>query len=184
MCHQPRVREPVLTVGGDDVEITSRRWGPHHSTQAAILAGTGGYEVPGSVPYVKQFVHKTLIDDSCVTCHMATAFGDKIGGHTMKMAHDSDTVNVSGCVFCHADIETFDLNGTQTEIAGLLDELKALLIANNLIDNSGLAVPGIRSSDETGSLFNYLLILEDGSLGVHNPRYSRAILQNSIEALR
>jgi hypothetical protein len=184
MCHQPRIMEPMPTVGGGDVEITSSHWGPHHGTQAAILGGTGGYEVTGSVPYIKQFVHKTLIDDGCVTCHMATAFGDKAGGHTMKMTYDSDTPNTAGCVFCHADIETFDLNGVQTEIASLLDELKTLLIANNVIDDSDHAVPGTVPSDEAGSLMNYLLILEDGSLGVHNTRYSRTLLQNSIEALK
>lgn len=189
MCHQPKVPDNMPTVGGGDIEITDKFWGPHYGTQASILGGTGGYEIPGTVAYANS-AHTTVVTDGCPTCHMATAHDDRSGGHTLKMSSESggsDRPNIAGCVECHADIDTFDLYGVQTEIAGLLDELKILLIANNLIDDTNHAVPGSPgriSADQAGILLNYLMVLNEGSHGVHNTRYSRALLQNSIEALK
>jgi len=184
-CHQPRKPSPLPSVGGEDITITSSYWGPHHSTQASIFAGAGGYEISGSVQY-ESSVHGALIDDGCITCHMADAYGSQAGGHTMNMAYDyhgSSVPNTAGCnsASCHPGLSSFDYNGAQTEIKSLLDELKNLLVENNIVDDTDHPVVGKVSVDKAGALMNYLMIINDGSYGVHNPGYTKALLQNSIE---
>jgi len=51
-------------------------------------------------------------------------------------------------------------------------------------EEGGSAVTGTYSSDVAGARFNYQMCLEDRSNGVHNPKYVKALLQNSIEALQ
>jgi len=182
-CHQPLMPDPLPSVGGNDITITSPYWGPHHGTQASIFSGIGGYEISGSVQYTSS-VHGTAINDGCITCHMATAYGNQAGGHTMNMAYDyhgNSVPNTAGCKSCHADLVTFDYNGIQTEVQLLLDELKNLLLENNVIDDTGHPVIGKVSADKASALMNYLMIINDGSYGVHNPGYTKALLQNSIE---
>ena len=186
-CHRNRPYGYALAVGGGDFEVTSSRFGPHHGPQGNILAGFGGYEVSGSLPYTNG-QHTTMITDGCTTCHMAEAYGTQAGGHTMKMGyeyHGSLTPNTAGCESCHSDIEDFDLDDTQTEVKALLSELAALLIeAKIMTEEGGSAVTGTYSSDVAGARMNYQMCLEDRSNGVHNPKYVKALLTNSIESLK
>ncbi len=180
-CHQPRWAYKVPEVGGGDVEITSTRFGPHHGPQSTMLFGLAGYgEFKGSN------VHAS-VPDGCTTCHMASAYGKQAGGHTMKMAyeyHGHEVPNVAGCKSCHSDIKSFDRNGVQTDVEALLDELKALLVAEGLITESGSGIVGTFSSEQVGALWNYKMVSEDRSLGVHNPQYAKALLQTAIDALK
>ena len=184
-CHQPMAPTAVPVVGGADVAVTSAYWGLHHGPQGTIMGGTGGYEISGSASY-ENSAHTTMVTDGCPTCHMATPYGVQAGGHTMKMGyeyHGHLTPNTAGCESCHSGIESFDVNGTQTEVEELLAELKVLLLAEELVDETDHTVPGTYSADNTGCLMNYLMCLEDRSDGVHNPKYVKALLTNSIEAL-
>ncbi len=180
-CHQPRWSYEIPTVGGGDVEITSTRFGPHHGPQSTMLMGIGGYgEFKGTS------VH-AAVPDACTTCHMADAYGKQAGGHTMTMAyeyHGNEIANVAGCESCHSDIEGFDHNGLQTEVQGLVDELKALLVAEGLITESGSGITGTFTSAQVGALWNYKTITEDRSLGIHNPQFTKALLQTGIDALK
>lgn len=185
-CHQPRVPDPLPVVGGGDVEITSSHWGPHHGPQAAMLAGTGGYEISGSVAY-ENSPHTTHVTDACIVCHMADPFGNQAGGHTLNMTyeyHGYDTPLTTGCKQCHGELDDFDYKGAQTEIDGLLAQLKPLLIDIGIMDDSEDAVEGTFTADQAGALLNYFFVLEDKSHGVHNTKYARALLTNSIEALQ
>ena len=180
-CHQPRWSYEIPQVGGGDVEITSTRFGPHHGPQSTMLTGIAGYgEFKGSN------VHAS-IPDGCTTCHMADAFGKQAGGHTMSMEyeyHGHEVANVAGCKSCHSGIEDFDRNGLQTEVQAMLDELKALLVAEGLIDESDSGITGTFSSEQAGALWNYKTVLEDRSDGVHNPQFAKALLQTGIDALK
>ena len=180
-CHQPRWSYEIPQVGGGDVEITSTRFGPHHGPQSTILTGLGGYgEFTGSS------VHAGVLD-GCTTCHMADAYGKQAGGHTMKMGyeyHDELSPNLAGCESCHSDIEDFDRNGLQTEVEALIDELKALLVAEGLITETGSGITGTFTSEQAGALWNYKTVTEDRSLGVHNPSYTKFLLQTAIDALK
>lgn len=190
-CHQPRNVSPFPTVGGGEVTITSSRYGPHHGPQGSMLMGVAGYEVPGSLTYANS-LHTTAISDGCITCHMATPFGRQSGGHTMRLSYDyhgSEVANVSGCTDCHTDAKDFDINGFQTEIVALGAQLEALLKADNILQLDGDGNPtGLNNSpltlsaNKAGALYNWkMIIIEDRSKGAHNPKYTKALLQNSIE---
>ena len=77
---------------------------------------------------------------------------------------------------------------TQTEVAGLLEELRDLLLAAEVIewveeDEAYEPIVGVHDMAEAQAFFNWIGIEEDRSHGVHNPTYIKALLENSIEAL-
>ncbi len=185
-CHQPRVPDPMPELGGGEVQINSPYWGPHHGTQGTILAGTGGIEFAGSVEY-KNTPHKSALKNGCVGCHMQDeAYGDQAGGHTMKVHfhyHGREADHTDVCTRCHTDLESFDYNGVQTEIETLVTDLQEKLMNAGILDEEDHAVPGTYSAEQAGALFNYLLVVEDRSDGIHNYKYTKALLQNTIETL-
>lgn len=179
-CHQPRVPSPNVTLGGGSVTITSTTWGVHYGTQTAVMAGTGGYEIPGTMSYNVPAKHGNAIQDGCVSCHMASAIGNKAGGHTFKMRNGT-APNMAACTGCHAGATTFDIMGVQTEMAGLIADIKALLGTKGILNvTTDRAIPGTYSEELAGCLLNYKLIYGDHSLGIHNYGYAKALLVNSI----
>jgi hypothetical protein len=191
-CHQPRVPSPFPVAGGDDLTITSNRWGPHHGTQSTLLYGTGGYEISGSESYQTAGTHSHA-GVGCVSCHMSEPFGAFAGGHSFSMSyeyHGSETAHLVSCVGCHNgidDLESFDWNGGSSEVIDLLEQLEAILISQEILnENTGLwnassGSPLVVSPDVAGAMHNFRLVEEDGSHGVHNTKYAKALLQNSIE---
>ncbi len=165
-CHQSR-RDIADAVDGF-IEVTSIHWGPHHGPQSAMLLGIGGAgEVEGSPSS-----HYTLVEDTCVGCHM--------GENRAHTFHPE----VATCTACHADAEDFDINGTQTEIQAGLDELEAGLIALGWLDEEGHPTVAEVPEEQAAALWNWLYLAhEDRSLGVHNPAYTRALLQAGLDAL-
>jgi hypothetical protein len=167
------------------VEVTSTHWGPHHSPQANMLAGIGGHEYAG-VSYPNSF-HTTITAsaDGCVSCHMAEGDIER-GGHAWNVNNaDGDDPLVSGCnvAACHdGAVEDFDFRSTQAEIIALAEELATKLEATGAL-HDGHAALGTYSADVVGALHNYLLVEEDRSVGFHNTRYAKALLQSSIDAL-
>ena len=181
-CHQPRTSYEIPVAGGGDVEITSTRFGPHHGDQSSMLVGVGGYG--------DEFTGSSLHDDvenGCITCHMSSAYGKQSGGHTMNVTyeyHGAVEENLAGCIACHEDIETFDRDGLQTEVEEMLEEVHVLLVAQGLIDGeSGSGITGTFTSEQAGALWNYKTVEEDRSMGVHNPKYAKYLLETALEAL-
>lgn len=162
-CHQPRRSGPV--VGGGDVEVDSTHWGPHHGVQATSFIGIGGYGVEPS----RSRPHYEAVSNGCPQCHMVN---DR---HEMEP-------DITSCEICHSDIESFDYNGVQTEVEEMLEELGGLLEAKGLLED-GHPVLGTYPEEQAGALWNYIAVVEDGSLGVHDPDFIRAILQVGIDAL-
>ena len=185
-CHQSRPYV-IPDMATDSTEISSSRWGTHHGPQSTLIFGLGGYEIPGSEEY-SDSPHKDLITDGCITCHMATAFGNTGGGHTFNMnyeSHGRERPNIVACTQCHAGAEDFNINGTQDEIASLLNELEELLIAEGVYNtDTELWNTGNYPTDVAGAALNYIFIKEDRSSGVHNYNYAKALLTNSIESLK
>ncbi|KPK84958.1 MAG: hypothetical protein AMS27_08600 [Bacteroides sp. SM23_62_1] len=190
-CHQPRIPDPLPTVGGGNVTINSNRWGPHHGLQSSTLWGTGGYEIAGSESYGTPG-STTHAGAGCTQCHMAEAYGNQAGGHTFNMTYDyhgRESENVAACTGCHSSLKSFDYNGVQSEVEELLDSLKNVLADKGWLDpdeelpNASSDNPLVLSADDAGTLLNFLIILEDGSHGVHNPGYTVALLTNSLEHL-
>jgi len=165
-CHQAR-RGIDPTVDGM-IEVTSTHWGPHHGPQSSMLLGlAGGGGVSGSAG-----AHYSQVEGTCVTCHL----GDS-GNHSFEP-------DVAACQACHSGAEDFDIGGLQTEVQAMLDELGAALTAKGLLDAEGTMVVGVYPEAEAAALWNWIYVgLEDKSLGVHNPSYTKALLQAGLDAL-
>ncbi|MHC4534880.1 MAG: cytochrome c3 family protein [Planctomycetota bacterium] len=164
-CHQPR-RTIAAPDPNDNIRVTSTHWGPHHGPQSAMLLGKGGAgDVKGAPSY-----HYRLIGDSCVSCHIGE-----------NMNHTFEAVS-SSCDQCHSPEDNLD--NAPAEIEALIVELGELLEAKGLY-HDGHPVVGTYPTAEAEALWNYILIaVEDGSLGVHNMPYTKALLEASIAALK
>ncbi len=181
-CHQPREATTPPQVGDGAVEIASTRYGPHHGPQSSMLLGTGGYG-----DYKGSKVHYDYTTDGCVECHMATPYGAQAGGHTFGVGyeyHEALRPNLAACDSCHSDIEDFDRNGAQTEVQALFDEAEALLVAKGLMKEGGSVVAQTVSSAEAGAIYNWKMVQEDRSIGIHNPAYAKFLLQTAIDILK
>lgn len=195
-CHHARENAEPYVLGW-----TSGRFSPHHGTQGDMVAGKNAIEYGLDMPSSR---HMTAVSNSCVGCHMqliaTTSYSNqntRVGGHTFKLTFDngtsdpSDDVRVTEvCSVCHVEQGTFDfggedydrdgtVEGVQTEIRGLLDQL------GNLLPPAGTNVTATAdySLSQKKAAYNYLFVAEDKSLGVHNPKYAAAILRASIDDL-
>ncbi len=65
----------------------------------------------------------------------------------------------------------------------MFHEVEELLEAKGLL-HDGHPVVGKYPEAEEGALWNWLVVEEDGSLGVHNSAYTKALLQSALEALK
>jgi len=171
-CHQSRHAPPDDSDGTALTEVYNR-FGPHHGPQGNFIFGGEGYEFGATLSTAG--AHQS--GSSCVGCHMAETAADTTGGHTF-------TPSLDACLTCHPDATDFDVNGGVTEIAGLMEDLEAALDAAGMLEDDGDLVTGaFYSADSVGAAWNYILIMEDASSGIHNPAYAKALLNNSINAL-
>lgn len=179
-CHQPR-NSYAVPAGIDDYAITSSRFGPHHGPQSTLLEGILGANIAGSEAYPGSGAdgdnsHRTGLGDvasNCVSCHMGTTTDENDGLHSMW-----PTTNA--CTACHT-------NGAPTEVSGYavdFETLKGLLIAAGSLTESGSTVSGTYPIAVAQATWNWKTLEEDKSNGVHNPKYAKALLKNSIEALQ
>ncbi|HKK12324.1 MAG TPA: hypothetical protein VJ945_05805 [Flavobacteriaceae bacterium] len=176
-CHQPRTPAPTPNAYGN-FAVTSSHWGPHHGPQGTFLYGIGGAILPGAMPAIGDATHAK--GASCITCHMGEPSEAENGGHTWNPTDNA-------CITCHGD--------RPEEVEGFAD-LKATLLAE--LQTKGLDSTGTKYIiDATGHLqtgtypvkvaqaaFNYLMLEEDKSEGIHNPEYAKDLAQNSIDALQ
>jgi hypothetical protein len=167
-CHQPRRTFPAATDGM--IKGINSHWGPHHGPQSARLMGPAGAGVTGSPS-----LHYTLVEDTCVNCHLG------------EEQDHSFEANLSSCQVCHSDATNFDINGVQTEIQAMVDELGEKLVAAGLIDVNGEeGHPIVTEAPEAQAiaLWNWIYVAhEDKSMGAHNPKFAKAMLQAGLDAL-
>ncbi|MBI3873318.1 MAG: hypothetical protein HY304_09610 [candidate division Zixibacteria bacterium] len=187
VCHQ--VREPNPPIESSE-PITSSRWGPHHGPQSNILSGKGAYVLPGAT-YDAAAAHNIGITEGCVNCHMA-ALPDNVvaGGHSFAITYEAtsgsstvDRVNSKGCA-CHGwtsdVVATTAVEAHQATFEHDLGELGDMLVARGWLNGAknavttGAAAP--TTKEARGIVFNYLMLLEDKSGGVHNPKYTASII--------
>jgi hypothetical protein len=194
VCHQSR--RDVNTYVAQDTVMLSEHWGPHHGPQSDVVIATNGYEYSWFT-YDRSFGHRGGTTDGCLDCHFRSTENNILGGHSFNMAFTvleeggpEESENTNGCntEVCHdGSVEEFDHRGVQTNIENLVDSLQTILFTAGLIDNEGhpidslfvasLAEPG----DSVGAVWNYLIVEEDRSHGIHNPRYTRGLLESAIE---
>ncbi len=198
-CHH--ARQDAVEYTNNYLNNLSTHYGPHHGPQADILSGKNAVTF-GQTIYSSP--HLAATTDACVRCHMYPGTTDPdgnvilVGSHTWKMSQDS-VDNVAACADCHGNFGpnfsdklcyingTADLDGNgvaeglQIEIEGLLEQLKARLPqdanGNVVVNDSSVTLTQAQAA------YDYLMVEEDRSLGVHNPRFVFGILKASIEAL-
>ncbi|MDA3894206.1 MAG: hypothetical protein PF517_21310 [Salinivirgaceae bacterium] len=180
-CHQSRRAEPNIDVPGTEFEITSSHYGPHHGAQANVVYGAGFAEIAGDAAYPTAG-ESSHMAASCVGCHMGE-YADNEGGHTWNPS-------LAACVSCHAT-ESFDYGGVQTETEELLAELRDLLVGHDVLGTDTVdevvsyhVVVGTYPMAQAQAFFNWVGLEEDRSEGAHNPKYVKALLENSIDAIK
>ena len=186
-CHQPRNSYPVPS-GTDDITITSSRYGPHHGPQSTLFEGIMAANIVGSTGYPGAGAngdngHRK--GTSCVGCHMGESTNPDEGGHTWMP-------NEEACTACHTSGAPSEVTGFATDFQTLHD----LLEAKGFIDSSGYVLgadgvnrasssnPGDYAVKDAQAIWNYKTLEEDKSNGVHNPKYAKALLKNTIEYLQ
>jgi len=141
-----------------------------HNAAWEVFTGTLDFEYPGK-SYQNSPHTVILAEEGCIACHLVqTPYVDELNpaktGHTFEP-------EVETCVPCHTGATSFDIYGAQTEIQGLIDSLQAEINAAGSADQL------------TASYDNALYILQamqkEGSIGIHNTDYSRALLQDAID---
>ena len=157
------MKQSIQNSGSDYIIL--KNFTPFFSAQMIRLIAFG--DVTGNPS-----AHATQIEDTCVSCHL----GDT-ATHSFEPA-------VEACQACHSGAEDFDINGLQTEVQADLDALEAELIARGLLDEEGHPAVETVPEGEATALWNWIYIEhEDGSLGVHNPAYTRALIEESFAGL-
>ena len=129
-----------------------------------MFAGTGGSGVK-NMPSK----HSEVMPKKCVTCHMYREKGDKVlkeGGHTFRP-------DGRVCLECHEKPESL-VEEWRAKILPLLANLSELL-NKAPVKNSKV----YRSAKQ-----NYNIVIADGAMGTHNPRYAHALLRYSISSLK
>jgi hypothetical protein len=184
-CHQPRTSYAIPDVTNPDgiYTVTSTRFGPHYGSQGTTLNGLAYYKVGDG--YMNS-AHAGIVD-ACVICHMADAVGYASGGHTFKVLDEEEGLNTSGCLECHtakeaeAAVETL-----QAEVLVLMEELGSKLVTAGIYNpagTSGTAVKGDYTNRVAGAYWNFISVHNDFSDGVHNPKFVKTVLTNSINSL-
>ncbi|MEI8140662.1 MAG: ammonia-forming cytochrome c nitrite reductase subunit c552 [bacterium] len=195
-CHKARQDAetyvlPALTPSG------ASRFGPHHGPQTDMLFGTNAIQYGMTMPSSR---HVNVLEDSCIECHMQETptngvAMNKVGAHTFSLSYTTNSTTVDlteTCVKCHGEIEDFNIGGvdydhdgviegTQTEIDGLVNTLALLLPP---VGSATVTPSSAYTLSQRKALYNYLFVTEDRSHGVHNPKYAASILQASIDDLK
>jgi hypothetical protein len=181
-CHQ--IRNPAPTVDAGNVAIASSRYGTHYGVESQMLLGEGGLGVTGSPS-----THYSTVENTCVNCHM----GDE--------ANHTYLPDVGRCTACHADAEDFDINGVQTEVTEMLEELHGIFVDEKLLNpetdlwgiydaaagtfsNPSADVPLVVPEAVANAMWNYKFVTYDQSMGVHNSAYATAMLEAALEAMK
>ena len=197
-CHQNRPTDLVLDPAAlvdDSVTVTSSRFGPHHGPQGNLLAGinAGGVEFTGTASYTNS-AHSN-ITNACTDCHMADiAYGSypAAGGHTMNITytyHGGTEYNVNGCTSCHGSTEAeidalvAATEAIEAEITAKLTSINTKLVARGVMTSETSVAAKKMKTIEAAAIWNYKMVLEDRSFGTHNPKYTRALLNNTEEAI-
>ncbi|MFZ5980913.1 MAG: hypothetical protein ACOYVF_09820 [Candidatus Zixiibacteriota bacterium] len=184
-CHHARIDVRDIV---DSLTLSSY-WGPHHGPQGDLLAGTNGFEFD-DYDY-ETSPHAFAVEDGCIGCHMGnvqTHDGYEVGGHSFNMMFVNEVGDTSNLVkicadsACHPSAKSYNVEGAQTEIAGLLEDLETLLYEYGVIDSTGLPLEAeVPDKNVTGAVYNFLIVAEDRSMGVHNFKYMKGLLESSIE---
>ncbi|HAN79204.1 MAG TPA: hypothetical protein DCQ31_16265 [Bacteroidales bacterium] len=171
------------------------RFYPHYVPQAQIFLGKMAYEgFTNPATAFASTTHKGAAN--CTSCHMGAGIANQTLNHAMKPKAEY-------CSGCHAGASDLNINGRQTEIDGLEAELATELKRIGILNEAGAIIPARFGTDPNwtvtpgglfdkttltkinhdlaGSVTNYFMVHYDRSKGVHNYKYIKAMLKNSID---
>lgn len=188
--------------------------GVHASEQGDLWMGITGIDIEGSttrLPAAKTAKHYT--GSSCVQCHMdkpKTGTVDN-GSHTMKISYQTCATCHGSSTAAEALLTTFHTK-FDAEVAKLVAAFAAkptyfkvsgssvsIIAYDSANANAPFPTTPKSGTDESGTWYqsrtdfplkyvqaywNFKLITGDEGRGVHNPVYTMALIQNSIEALK
>jgi hypothetical protein len=196
-CHQARVNASTYI----DTTAGTTYFGPHEGPQADMLMGVNGYTYGKRIP---TSAHQFAVTNACIDCHMQTVASTdaaflNAGDHTFKTTYapagkPAEDL-VAACQTCHGpdvaqfDFPLFDYNGdgkiegVQTEVQHLLDQLSTLLPPDNSVKSS-LTITSSWTKPQLEAAYNWLFVTHDGSRGVHNTAYAVGLLKASIANLQ
>ncbi len=201
-CHNSRRELPDRIIS--DL-ARDRDPGPHHGPQAEMLTTLNTWTWDEDLPTSPHLIAAVPGGEanSCVNCHMyeGEESGHEVtaGMHSFSMVNQEGEDNVEACSDCHGNVgESFDEKkyyidgnadhdgdgveeGLQHEVEGLLDTLYSVLPQD---DEGDFLVDSTTSFDVGAAMYNYNMVEEDRSLGIHNPAFTVSILQLSIDKAR
>ncbi|MCK4631920.1 MAG: PKD domain-containing protein [candidate division Zixibacteria bacterium] len=189
-CHQaanpPAATDAEVTITGD--------FGPHHSGQADVLSGKGGYRF--GVTAVENSHDTVITRHGCLRCHYNEGRGYTFGEHTFRLQqiNGTDTSQfLTPCLDCHEGATDFytiqeapyNRIDSIDSLAGQLETALKYRAYLDPSDSEGLAIlpDSTIPADAARILYNYLLYRLDGSRGIHNATFVQALLEESIEQL-
>lgn len=181
--------------------------GPHGNAQGALYFGLMGADFGGvPVAYDKDHPHRTWNADTCTTCHMYSRpyideQNPKLWGHDWKPRFER-------CMTCHTNytadqetefwawVESFQTEEVQSRLDAFVAAWPAAWKnvsdpANPVLNfkesavgaGDGPVVGDAKGDSYRECLWNYKLILNDGTKGVHNPTYVEDLMDKSIARL-
>jgi len=196
-CHKGRRNANTYPNGS----VNSSHWGPHGSVQTDVLLGQNVASF--GTPFLSGN-HKFATQDACVTCHMVATVDtgnvnrDKVGGHSFKL-HNEETGydHTAGCTGCHGPRANFDnafmasmdhdgdgnIESIRQEIYGLEQLLRIWLPPVGIDSISWQLIGSNNILNQKKAYYNYQVIADDGSGGMHNPIFAIDVLTKSIIAL-
>ena len=203
-CHQARKNGNTIITDTPPYFGYSDRFDAHHGPQTDMLFGENAYQF-GDNLLTGLMTHGTVVKDACVTCHMAERGPANTPNHEFSLVDTTGGVDkdiVSGCVPCHGPITSFDdvmassdfdgngkVEGVQTEIEGMLNNLASYLPKDK---NGNVNNRFVTSADSAGvknkpnivkGIYTYYFVEEDKSMGVHNTKYTVALLSKALAAV-
>ncbi len=196
-CHKSR-RDNVTYVVSNSL---NSHWGPHHSVQSDVFLGENAASFDADV--YQSGAHKFAIGNACVDCHMTattdtgTVNRDMVGGHTFKLHNEAtDYYHTAACVNCHGPknnwndfkaVMDYDGNGTVAsipeEVDGLLHRLSVLLPPTGVDSISDVDIKAEDNLNLRKAWWNYQLIANDGSKGMHNSKFAISVLTKTIQVV-
>lgn len=183
-CHQSRrgsaYYEAIDTLWTEDVNgndsidwivpdgsvyINSSHAGPHHGPQTNTLNGMSGFGNSSTG------AHLTA---GCVGCHMGAASATE-GGHSF-------IPNLENCTSCHTtvtDVPAF-LAEKQGAVTTRMNAIAEALVTAGALGGDATdgyhPNVGVVTQDQFEAFWNWMVVYEDHSHGVHNPGYFNTLL--------
>lgn len=211
-CHQSRtnprtsVDSQALATPPTNVKMSSR-WGAHHGPQANVLGAVGGWENGGTSQ--SQAAHKLAANNGCVGCHVAPANGKSHRFEPILATCNTSNCHGATGALTLSSSAGF-IKGTdslEAKFVKLLNQVRDTLVGRGALAKAGMDTTGASAAVKTayvsalssaygvsvvvttvpravaGLAFNYMLLVEDKSEGMHNLAYSKFLLNNSLLAV-